>query len=116
MSGATVAPKAAPMQRHRLHKGRRTVPGPDPRVDTLLGMVMALTSEVAVLRERIDAHERLNAQGQAASPETVNDFQPDETTQRERAAARQRLIDKVCRPLLAAGSEKQPEEKPDDEN
>jgi hypothetical protein len=116
MSGATVAPKAASSQRHRLHKGRRIVPGPDPRVDTLLGMVMALTSEVAVLRERVDAHERLNAQGRAASPETVNDFQPDETAQRERAAARRRLIDKVCRPLLAAGNEKQREEKPDDEN
>jgi hypothetical protein len=51
-------------------------------------MVMALTSEVAVLRERVDAHERLNAQGKAASPETVNDFQPDETAQKERAAAR----------------------------
>ncbi len=116
MSGATVAPKAASMQRHRLHKGRRTVPGPDPRVDTLLGMVMALMSEVAVLRERVDAHERLNAQGKSASPETVNGFQPDEAAQRERAAARQRLIDKVCRPLLAAGNEKQSEEKPDDEN
>jgi hypothetical protein len=116
MSGATVAPKAAPMQRHRLHKGRRVVPGPDPRVDTLLGMVMALTSEVAVLRERLDAHERLSAQGKAASPETVNGFQPDETAQKERAAARQRLIDKVCRPLLAAGSERQLEERPDDEN
>ena len=116
MSGATVAPKAAPMQRHRLHKGRRTVPGPDPRADTLLGMVMALTSEVAVLRERVDAHERLSAQGQSLAPAGVNSFQPDEAAQRERAAARQRLIDKVCRPLSAAGSDKLHEDRPDDEN
>lgn len=102
MSGATVAPKAPVGLRHRVHKGRRVVPGPDPRVDTLLGMVMALTSEVAVLRERLDAHERLNRQGQAATPESVDGFLPDEQAQRERSAARQRLLDKVCRPLLAA--------------
>lgn len=104
MSGATVPPKAAAMLRYRVHKGRRTVPGPDPRVDTLLGMVMALTSEVAVLRERLDAHERLSLNGAAATPQAVDDFVPDETALRQRAAARQRLLDKVCRPLLAAAS------------
>ncbi len=69
---------SSPALRHKLHKGRREVPGADPRVDTPLGMVMALTSEVSVLRERLDAHERLGA------------------------AMRQRIIDKVCRPMLAA--------------
>ena len=31
------------------------MPGVDARVDTLLGMVMQLMSEVSVLRERVDA-------------------------------------------------------------
>jgi hypothetical protein len=106
MSSATAAAKASPAQRHRVHKGRRIVPGPDSRVDTLLGMVLALTSELAVLRERLDAHERLAAQGKLAAPETVNVYEPDEAAQRERAAQRQRLLDKVCRPLLAVSADR----------
>ena len=102
MSGATVSPNAAPpMQRHRVHKGRRVVPGQDPRVDTLLGMVMALTSELAVLRERLDTHERLAAQGKVATPEAIAAFVADAATEQARAAKRKRMIEKVCRPLLA---------------
>lgn len=105
---ATTRPGATPLRRHRVHKGRRRVPGADPRVDTLLGMVMALTSEVAVLRERLDAHERLAQAGAAPTPGAVDDYVPDEDAQRARALGRQRLIDKVCRPLIAAegGEEK----------
>jgi hypothetical protein len=103
MSGATVKPVPSPLRRHRIHKGRRPAPGPDERVDTLLGMVMALTSEVAVLRERLDAHERLAAAGQAATPANVDAYDPDEGVQQQRAAARKRIIEKVCRPLIAAG-------------
>jgi hypothetical protein len=105
MSGATVSPNAAPpMQRHRVHKGRRVVPGQDPRVDTLLGMVMALTSELAVLRERLDTHERLAAQGMVGTPDAVDAFVADTATEQMRAAKRKRMIEKVCRPLLAAAS------------
>lgn len=86
--------------RFRVQKGRRAVPG-DPRIDTLLNMVLSLTSEVAVLRERLDAHERLAAAGQPASPEAIEAFVPDEAATRARAAQRQRLIAKVCRPLVA---------------
>jgi hypothetical protein len=74
-------------------------------VDTLLGMIMALTSEVAVLRERIDTHECLAAGGEAADNSAVDAFQPGETDEARRAAARERLIDKVCRPLIASGEE-----------
>jgi hypothetical protein len=99
---ASKAAAAVPLKRHKLHKGRRQVPGADPRVDTLIGMVMALTSEVSILRDRLDAHERLAAAGQAPSPNNVDDFVPDEIAQRERAQRRQHLIDKVCRPMVAA--------------
>lgn len=106
MSGATVRPAATPpMRRHRVHKGRRAVPGADTRVDTLLGMIMALMSEVAVLRERVDAHERLAAQGKPGTPEAVDDYVPDEAAMKSRAARQKRLIEKVCRPLAAAGAE-----------
>lgn len=99
---ATVRPGKPPDRRYRLHKHRIEVPGVDPRVDTLMGMVMSLLSEVSVLRERLDAHERLGAARQPVTPETVDDYVPDEAAQQARAATRQRLIEKVCRPLLAA--------------
>lgn len=89
--------------RLRVQKGRRTVPG-DPRIDTLLNMVMSLTSEVAVLRDRVDAHERLAAAGVVPAPDTVDAYDPDEAALKARAAQRQRLIAKVCRPLVAEGS------------
>jgi hypothetical protein len=82
-------------------KGRRHGPGGDPRIDTLMNMLMALTSEVSILRERVDAHERLQAEGKFSGPESVDDYTPDEAVQKVRGSLRQRLIAKVCRPLLA---------------
>ena len=87
--------------RLRVHKGRRAVPGGDARIDTLIGMVLALTSEVAVLRERVDAHERVAAAGGKLDPASIDDFEPDALALQARAVQRQRLIAKVCRPLLA---------------
>ena len=89
--------------RFRVQKGRRAVPG-DPRIDTLLNMVLSLTSEVAVLRERLDAHERLAAAGQVATPEAIEAFVPDDAALKARAEQRNRLIAKVCRPLVAEGA------------
>jgi hypothetical protein len=40
-------------------KGKRPVYFEDPQVDKLLAMVIALTGEVSVLRERLDTLERL---------------------------------------------------------
>ncbi len=92
-----------PEMRSRLTvaKGRRHGPGSDPRIDTLMNMLMALTSEVSILRERVDAHERLQAEGSFTGPEAVDDYTPDEDVQKFRGSLRQRLIAKVCRPLLA---------------
>ena len=92
-----------PEMRERLlvAKGRRHAPGSDPRIDTLMNMLMALTSEVSILRERLDAHERLQAAGDFTGPDAVDDYVPDEAVQKTRATLRQRLIAKVCRPLLA---------------
>ncbi|HPF27197.1 MAG TPA: hypothetical protein P5528_01520 [Steroidobacteraceae bacterium] len=97
------AAAAVARTRHRIQKGRPPVAGGDPRIDTLLNMVMALTSEVAVLRERLDAHERLAASNQFTGPDAVDAYQPDEAVQKLRAGQRERLIAKVCRPLVAEG-------------
>lgn len=94
---ASVAPK--------IHRPRIEAPGIDPRADTLLGMIMALTSEVTVLRQRLDAHERLAVAGTAPTPTTVDAYEPDDAAEATRATQRQRILDKVCRPLAAANSE-----------
>jgi hypothetical protein len=99
-------------ERLAVHKGRRTVPGVDPRVDTLLGMVLSLTSEVAVLRERLDAHERLAAAGGFTGPDAVDAYVPDAAAEEARAAQRQRLLAKVCRPLVAESAHQAPQTGP----
>ncbi len=89
----------------RVTKGREPGVGDDPRIDTLVGMVMALTSEVSVLRERIDAHEKLAESGQAAVSAAVDAYRPDAQGEARRAEDRERLIEKVCRPLIASTHE-----------
>lgn len=93
-------PMTVARESFKRHKGRRPAPG-DERIDALLGALMALTSEVAVLRERLDAHERIAARGEVATPEAVDAFVPDEAVSEARGDQRKRLIDKVCRPLIA---------------
>ena len=87
----------------RVHKGRRIVPGPDPRVDTLFGMVMALTSEVSILRERLEAHESLSGAGDRIDHASVDAYEPTSEDEVRRQQQRQRLLQKVCRPLVASG-------------
>ena len=96
---------AAEVKPIHVHKGRRMAPGPDPRVDTLLGMIMALTSEVSVLRERLEAHESLSGQGQPMDHDSVDDYEPTPADEERRQRQRQRLLEKVCRPLVASGQE-----------
>jgi hypothetical protein len=67
----------------------------DPAVDKLLAIAMALLGEVCVLRERLDAHERLAAAGEVLSPASVDAFEPDEAATRERDLARERTMNRV---------------------
>ena len=67
----------------------------DPVNDQLLAMIMALTGEVSVLRERLDTHERLAAEKGIFSAEEVNAFAPDTAAEEERAQARVALLNGV---------------------
>jgi hypothetical protein len=77
---------------------RLEVPGQAPGDDRLLGMIAALTSEVAVLRERLDTVERLAGIDGTA----IDTFVPEADAQAARDALRRRLIAKVFRPLKDA--------------
>ncbi|MCB2106148.1 MAG: hypothetical protein KDE14_00550 [Rhodobacteraceae bacterium] len=83
--------------RMRVSKGRRPFFFDDPAVDKLLGMVMALTGEVAVLRERLDTHERLAVEGKIATPANIEAYSPDLATEDAREAVRVDMLNRVFR-------------------
>lgn len=64
-------------------------------VDALGTMVIALLGEVAVLRDRIDAHERLNAAGGGFGRGEVDGYLPDAPVAAERTAYRNAIYDRV---------------------
>lgn len=78
--------------------GDHTVFLGDPVQETLLSMVMALTAELSVVRERLDAHERLlHGAGLPVGPADVDAFVPDAQAREYRQATRQRILRHVMR-------------------
>lgn len=71
----------------------------DRAIDQLMAMVTALTAEVAILRERLDTHERLAERHKLYGRDEVENYQPDAAAAKDRTAARQRLLRKVYRVL-----------------
>lgn len=68
-------------------------------IDKVLGIVLALAGEVAVLRDRLDTAERLAAQGMPATRANIEAFAPDEAVRTERDAWRDGFLDVVLRPI-----------------
>lgn len=80
--------------------GDHTVFLGDPVQETLLSMVMALTGELSVLRERLDAHERLLGEaGLPLRPAEVDAYVPDAEAREYRQAVRQRILRHVMRAI-----------------
>ena len=63
--------------------------------DALAGMVLALLGEVTVLKDRLDANERLLAAAGLHGVAQVDAFAPDEAARAHRAAYRQGIYDRV---------------------
>ena len=78
---------------------RRPIPDEDPAVARLTAMVTALTSELTIVRERLDTVERLAEQAGVFSRADVEGYTPPPEAAAERDALRQRQIAKVFRPL-----------------
>ncbi len=68
---------------------------PDPAVDKLLAITMALLGEVCVLRERLDAHERLAAGRGVFDPAAVDAFVPDPAAAAARDVFRRETMERV---------------------
>ena len=65
----------------------------------LIGMVTALASEIAVLRERVDTTERLLERAGVFKLADLEGFVADEAATAEREALRKGLIGRVFRPV-----------------
>jgi len=80
-------------------KGKRPVYFEDSQVDKLLAIVMALTGEVSVLRERLDTLERLLETKGILSISEIEAYQPDDLVAKEREQWRADYIARVLRVL-----------------
>ncbi|MSO97243.1 MAG: hypothetical protein EXR11_03350 [Rhodospirillaceae bacterium] len=65
-------------------KGKRPYFFDDPAVERVLSITMAVATEVAVLRERMDTIERLMESGQPVTKAAIDAFKPDDNAARER--------------------------------
>jgi len=70
--------------------------------EQLMGMIVALASEVTVLRARLDAAERLLVAGGALPAGAIDGYEPDDAAQKQREALRLATVNKVFRPLREA--------------
>lgn len=89
--------------RQRVAKGRRPFFLDSPDSDKLLAMIVALVGEVSVVKERLDTHEQLAAQGKVATPEEIEYYAPDEDVEDEREAWRAAMLERVFRIISATG-------------
>jgi predicted nucleic acid-binding Zn-ribbon protein len=80
-------------------KGKRPVYLDDPQIDQLLTIVMALTGELSVQRERLDTIERLLAAKGILSAAEIDAYEPAEEVAKEREHWRAEYIARVLRVL-----------------
>jgi hypothetical protein len=85
------------VKRIRTAKGRRPYFFDDPNIDKLLAMIMALTGEVSVIRERLDTHERLAQKKKMPTHQAIEDYKPDDVTEAFRAQWRADYIARILR-------------------
>ena len=95
-------------QRQRVAKGRRPFFLDSPDSDKLLAMIVALVGEVSIVKERLDTHERLAAQGKVATPEEIENYAPAEDVEDEREAWRAGMLERVFRIISATREKHEP--------
>ena len=83
--------------RPKVAKGKRPFFFDDPNVDRLLAIVMALASEVSVLRDRLDTHEKLSESEMWSSKANVEAFEITEDIEKERDAWRAEYLNRILR-------------------
>ncbi|MCE7901934.1 MAG: hypothetical protein DYH20_04555 [Gammaproteobacteria bacterium PRO9] len=83
----------------RTSKGKRPKYFEDPTVDRLVAMLMSLVGEVSVLRERLDAVERLAERQGVFTLDEVDHFSPDTEANTARAEWRNAYLARIFQVL-----------------
>ena len=85
----------------RTARGKRPAFDANPSVDRLVSIVLALASELSVLRDRLDTMEILGAQGGWLASGAVDSFIADQPTRERRELAREAYLDRVLHIMTA---------------
>lgn len=72
----------------------------DPLVERLFGITLALTTELAVTRERLDTVERLLERHAVLAGADIESYRPDPAVVAARAEAHQEYLARIFRVLL----------------
>jgi hypothetical protein len=91
----TVTKHSAPLK--RVAKGRKPQYFSDPATDKLLSMVLILTQELSVARDRIDTLERLIEAAGLFPAAKVESYLPTPDEAAERAERRAKMLSRVFR-------------------
>ena len=78
-------------------KGERPYFFEDPAVERVLSITMAVATEVAVLRERMDTIERLMEAGVPVSKAAIDSYKPDDQAGKERQEWHAAYIARILR-------------------
>ena len=81
----------------RRAKGKRPQFFDSPEIDQMMTFIIELTTEVSVLRDRLNTVEHLLDSQGTISREDIENFTPDPAVEAERLHARRALIEKVFR-------------------
>jgi len=83
----------------RVAKGKKPIYLDERSIDNLMAMIMTLTQEISVLRDRLDTIEKLLEKKEAISLEDIETFEPDDHLIKERKERRQMLLKRVLLPI-----------------
>jgi Tfp pilus assembly protein PilN len=83
----------------RIAKGKKLIYLDDRSIDNLMAMIMTLTQEISVLRDRLDTIEQLLAEKKTISLEDIDTFEPSDDLVEQRKERRQLLLKRVLLPI-----------------
>ena len=83
-------------------RGKRPHFFDDPAIDQMMTFMIELTTEVAVLRERLDTVEQLLEERGSVTREAIESYQPDPQREAQRSAWRDAYLKRVFRMHPAA--------------
>ena len=79
----------------RYSKGKRPGFYADPAMDEAMSMIMVLSSEFFVMRERLDTFEAIAAEKGVMLSEEIESFEPSQELAEEREARKQEFLDRL---------------------